>query len=272
MTNRFLPPAWLPWSPNLPIWPSLMNNFTPLQTLGDPSNQLNTQWWQQPIDANADATAPLPNGPWHRTVSASLRLAPPPLSTGGILGGAFAQPNDAEDENAPSFRGRGILGQFDQWDDPQSSSVGRGILASPEGRNSPWDQVAAGRVGSAEPATAQYGSSSTSIAVPRASQRTDANGVRLADMTKPAPGSWLPIAPQFPGTPGWTDHFIRSWQGIFDAIRPPKRKKIDEAECDAQYERDLFQCKMVGLRECYAQAMERYKACLAGQPVPPFNY
>jgi hypothetical protein len=35
---------------------------------------------------------------------------------------------------------------------------------------------------------------------------------------------------------------------------------------------DLFQCNMVGLPECYAQAMERYSACLAGRPIPPFNY
>jgi len=63
-----------------------------------------------------------------------------------------------------------------------------------------------------------------------------------------------------------------TWRGLFEAIRPPKRKKIDEAECEAQYERDLFQCKMVGLPECYAQAMERRAACPAGRPIPPFNY
>jgi hypothetical protein len=49
-------------------------------------------------------------------------------------------------------------------------------------------------------------------------------------------------------------------------------RKIDEAECVAQYERDIFHCKMVGLPECYAQAAERYAACLAGRPIPPLNY
>jgi hypothetical protein len=51
-----------------------------------------------------------------------------------------------------------------------------------------------------------------------------------------------------------------------------RRKKINEAECEAQYERDIFQCNMVGLPECYAQANERWSACLAGRPIPPFNY
>ncbi len=45
-----------------------------------------------------------------------------------------------------------------------------------------------------------------------------------------------------------------------------------EERCEKQLERDEFQCKMVGLRSCYAQAMQRYAACLRGQPIPPFNY
>jgi hypothetical protein len=31
-------------------------------------------------------------------------------------------------------------------------------------------------------------------------------------------------------------------------------RRLSEAECWAQYERDVFQCKMVGLPQCYAQA------------------
>ncbi|MDO8978992.1 MAG: hypothetical protein Q7V17_07150 [Afipia sp.] len=44
------------------------------------------------------------------------------------------------------------------------------------------------------------------------------------------------------------------------------------AECNFQYKRDLFQCKIVGLRACYAQAMERLSACERGKPIPPLNY
>jgi hypothetical protein len=45
-----------------------------------------------------------------------------------------------------------------------------------------------------------------------------------------------------------------------------------EAECEAQYAADIFQCKMVGLMACYAQAALRYANCLQGLPLPPLNY
>jgi hypothetical protein len=45
-----------------------------------------------------------------------------------------------------------------------------------------------------------------------------------------------------------------------------------ENDCDEQYKRDIFQCRMVGLRSCYAQAMVRLVACERGHPVPPLNY
>ena len=45
-----------------------------------------------------------------------------------------------------------------------------------------------------------------------------------------------------------------------------------EAECEEQYAGDKFQCQMVGLSECYAQAMLRYANCLQGLPIPPLNY
>ncbi len=44
------------------------------------------------------------------------------------------------------------------------------------------------------------------------------------------------------------------------------------AECNAQYKRDIFQCKMVGLSTCYAQAMVRLVACQQGNPIPPLHY
>jgi hypothetical protein len=45
-----------------------------------------------------------------------------------------------------------------------------------------------------------------------------------------------------------------------------------QAFCDAQYARDLFQCKIVKIRNCYAQAMVRLTACERGQQIPPLNY
>ena len=44
------------------------------------------------------------------------------------------------------------------------------------------------------------------------------------------------------------------------------------AECKKQYERDLFHCKLVGLRSCYSQAAVRWIACEKGHPIPPINY
>jgi hypothetical protein len=41
--------------------------------------------------------------------------------------------------------------------------------------------------------------------------------------------------------------------------------------CDEIYRRDIFQCKMVGLPACYAQAMVRYAACQNGASLPPLN-
>ncbi len=46
---------------------------------------------------------------------------------------------------------------------------------------------------------------------------------------------------------------------------------LDEI-CEKLYERDIFQCSMVGLASCYNQAMARFAACLRGQPLPPFSY
>jgi len=48
------------------------------------------------------------------------------------------------------------------------------------------------------------------------------------------------------------------------------RRKIDE--CALQYERDLFHCRLVAMRSCYAQAKVRQVACENGYPIPPLNY
>ncbi|MFN3855597.1 MAG: hypothetical protein ACK4M0_14485 [Phreatobacter sp.] len=39
-----------------------------------------------------------------------------------------------------------------------------------------------------------------------------------------------------------------------------------------QYDRDIFHCRLVALRGCYAQAMVRLVACERGDPIPPLNY
>ncbi len=57
-----------------------------------------------------------------------------------------------------------------------------------------------------------------------------------------------------------------------DRLNLAARKRVNVQQCELQLERDLFQCNMVGLAGCYAQAHERYGNCLAGRPIPPFNY
>ncbi len=46
----------------------------------------------------------------------------------------------------------------------------------------------------------------------------------------------------------------------------------NSAACNAQYSKDLFQCKMTGNPQCYAQAMVRFVACENGGQIPPLNY
>jgi HK97 family phage portal protein len=58
------------------------------------------------------------------------------------------------------------------------------------------------------------------------------------------------------------------WTSIA-ARRIPKAREI---QCLAQYARDVFQCRTVGLPACYEQAALRYGNCLAGRPIPPLNY
>ena len=45
-----------------------------------------------------------------------------------------------------------------------------------------------------------------------------------------------------------------------------------EARCEQQRIKDEFQCRMVGLRACWAQAAMRYANCLRDLPIPPLNY
>ena len=44
------------------------------------------------------------------------------------------------------------------------------------------------------------------------------------------------------------------------------------AFCEAQYQRDLNECRRVRISGCYAQAMQRKVACEKGRPIPPLFY
>src|SRR3954465_4354699 len=44
------------------------------------------------------------------------------------------------------------------------------------------------------------------------------------------------------------------------------------AECDLQYSRDTLICNLVQTPLCWAQAMERYSACLSGRQIPILRF
>ncbi|MGA3309843.1 MAG: hypothetical protein ABSD08_14685 [Xanthobacteraceae bacterium] len=46
----------------------------------------------------------------------------------------------------------------------------------------------------------------------------------------------------------------------------------NQAECDEQYKLDIFKCNLVHTPLCYASAMERYAACLAGRSIPQLRF
>ena len=50
-------------------------------------------------------------------------------------------------------------------------------------------------------------------------------------------------------------------------------KKIDNDDhCEEMYKEDTALCNLHGSRACHQQAAERYAACLAGKPIPPFPW
>ena len=57
-----------------------------------------------------------------------------------------------------------------------------------------------------------------------------------------------------------------------DVSAARRRSGISEAECDAQYKQDKIICNLVRTPLCWAQAAERYAACLSGRPLPPLNF
>lgn len=73
-------------------------------------------------------------------------------------------------------------------------------------------------------------------------------------------------------TGGSADTREESESALTPILAAARRRRGVEAECKLQYERDLFQCRMVGISQCYHQAMVRFIACEEGRSVPPLNY
>lgn len=112
--------------------------------------------------------------------------------------------------------------------------------------------------------------------------------VKLHDLKRAVKAGFDPNQPRVPaGNPDggqWTstgggeansgmiDRIVRQETGREDNRAPRLAASDRQEECEQQYERDIFQCRMVGLASCYAQAMVRRVACEKGHPIPPLNY
>ena len=239
MSDQVPPPGWF-LRPN--TWPYWMPNWLigtlppPYGSPGDPANPIGA-------DTNGVPTPSQSSGAWDAAVPSWLQSAMAPSAGTGILGNLGRR----IEHSAP-----------DSWlSNPVDSSGGL------EAREPSWQDL-----------LGNFGSAFNNLA-----GVSSAHAAEFRDPSRVGRPALLEGGGSFGfgggSTAGGRSIFGSGGPGVTRAeplsgVR--RRRKIDEAECLAQYERDLFQCKMVGLPECYAQAAERYAACLAGRPIPPFNY
>jgi hypothetical protein len=69
----------------------------------------------------------------------------------------------------------------------------------------------------------------------------------------------------------WTNGSGSAASGRSNRIATRRTRGL-EAECDAQYRRDTVICNLVRTPLCWANAMQRYAACLAGRPIPELRF
>jgi hypothetical protein len=64
------------------------------------------------------------------------------------------------------------------------------------------------------------------------------------------------------------------WTGnsASDSTREFSVAAKNAAECDFQYKLDTAMCNLMRTPLCWAQAAERYGACLAGRPLPQLRF
>jgi len=89
---------------------------------------------------------------------------------------------------------------------------------------------------------------------------------------KPEGGQWVPDAGKDGDAASASSAPADLRPGPRDVSAARRRSGISEAECDFQYKQDTFICNLVRTPLCWAQAAERYAACLSGRPLPPLNF
>ena len=85
-------------------------------------------------------------------------------------------------------------------------------------------------------------------------------GPRSGQWTGSNPNATARSSHAKPRAPDFADHPNIAATGGIDAI------------CEAQYERDLVICRVVGKRSCYAQAAQRYSAYLVDKQISPLDF
>ncbi len=114
-------------------------------------------------------------------------------------------------------------------------------------------------------------------------RQTEPRRLQLAGMARPFPGMWPPIPPlPVPGTPEWTDHFIRGLQGLIRAFtssgRRGGRRSDDDDYCTDRLSAEMSRCdKRIDdyahqdfLAACKQRAKHRWDLCNrnGGRPHP----
>ena len=101
--------------------------------------------------------------------------------------------------------------------------------------------------------------------------------VKRAEVEEEA--KYSPDQPRVPKRNPGGGQFTRIGGGIGQSPSPNIREgefdmaaRGNEAECDLQYKRDKLICNLVRTRLCWAQAAERYAACLSGRPIPMLRF
>ncbi len=117
---------------------------------------------------------------------------------------------------------------------------------------------------------------------PAPARQTDPQRLQLAGIAPPFPGI-RPLPPlPLPGTPEWTDHFIRGLQGLIHAFRSKgrggRRRSDDDDYCHDRKQAEISRCFERKddyahgdfLQACQDRATERWIKCLRnkGRPDP----
>ena len=100
--------------------------------------------------------------------------------------------------------------------------------------------------------------------VPRHQRKFDSDQPRVP-AGEPDGGQWTGGDGRFSEEPGANDGLSTDFSAA--------RRRVNEAECEAQYKRDQLICNLVKTLLCWQQANQRYASCLGGSSqLPPLNF